>query len=179
MNIFCYPRILRRAQLCMLLGVERGLVPSFGFRPRLPLSGGKSDRTEIDMKVGDLLVEAKLTETGFQSRCSEVVHRYRDLYDVFEVEELPIRENSVGGYQLVRAVLATYAAEGSFSLFCDARRDDLIDSWFRVVRAVRSYCFRSRLKLITWQDLAATLPHRLQRFLEEKYGISGAPASSI
>jgi hypothetical protein len=179
MNVFCYPRILRRARLCTLLGIEPSLVPSFGFRPQIPLLGGRGDRTEIDLKVGDLLVESKLTETGFQSRPCQLLYRYRDLHEVFEVEELPIRGNDVCGYQLIRAVLAAYATECSFSLFCDMRRDDLIESWFAVVRAVRSYSFRSRLKLITWQDLAEALPGKLQEFLGEKYGIAGVPRHTI
>jgi hypothetical protein len=59
------------------------------------------------------------------------------------------------------------------------RRDDLIASWFDVVRAVRSYSFRSRLKLITWQDVAETLPGKLQGFLGEKYGIAGLTRHTI
>lgn len=174
MNVFCYPRILRRRQLCTLLGVEPGLRPTFGFMPQVPLLGGKGDRTEIDMKVGGLLVEAKLTETGFQSRPSRLLHRYRDLHQILEVEELPIRGNDVLGYQLIRGILAAHAIDCSFGLICDSRRDDLVESWLGVVRAVRSYSFRSRLKLITWQEIAGTLPPKLQRFLEEKYGISAA-----
>ena len=50
-----------------MLGVPSGLVPQFGFRPEIPLRSGKTDRTEIDMKLGDLMVEAKLTETDFQT----------------------------------------------------------------------------------------------------------------
>ena len=40
MNIFCYPGILRRKALCSLLGIEPGLQPAFGFRPRIPLKNG-------------------------------------------------------------------------------------------------------------------------------------------
>lgn len=54
-----------------MLGIPAGLVPQFGFRPEIPISSGKTDRTEIDMQLGDLMVEAKLTETDFQTRLRE------------------------------------------------------------------------------------------------------------
>jgi hypothetical protein len=56
MNIFCCQRTLRNPVLTSMLGVPSGLVPQFGFRPGIPLRSGKTDRTEIDMKLGDLLV---------------------------------------------------------------------------------------------------------------------------
>ncbi|HMF53693.1 MAG TPA: hypothetical protein VK593_05045, partial [Edaphobacter sp.] len=59
MNIFCCPGILLRAQICTVLGVNRGEVPEFGFRVGVPLRDGHVDRTEIDMRLGPLLVEAK------------------------------------------------------------------------------------------------------------------------
>jgi hypothetical protein len=68
-------------------------------------------------------------------------------------------------------VLAAHAANSSFLLLCDERRTDFIESWFEVVRTVRSYSFRNRLKLLTWQEVAGTVPRKLQQFLAEKYGI--------
>jgi hypothetical protein len=50
-----------------MLGVPSGLTPLFGFRPQIPLRNGRTDRTEIDLKLGELMVEAKLTETDFQT----------------------------------------------------------------------------------------------------------------
>jgi len=77
----------------------------------------------------------------------------------------------VSGYQLIRGVLAAYATGGSFCVFCDARRPDLIENWYSVMRAVRSCVLRCRLQLLTWQELAAVLPKSLQKFLAAKYGI--------
>jgi hypothetical protein len=171
MNIFCCPKVLERADLCGLLGVESGLQPEFGFKPRIPLLNGRADRTEVDMCVGDILVEAKLTETCFQSAPSRLLFRYRDLSEVFDVDELSIADDKVHGYQLIRGVLAAYAMGYRFLLLCDGRRADLTESWFEVLRAVRSYTFRSRLKLLTWQETGQTLPKGLRNFLEEKYGI--------
>jgi len=35
-----------------MLGVASGLAPAFGFRPGILLHNGRTDRTEIDMKLG-------------------------------------------------------------------------------------------------------------------------------
>ncbi|HMK22633.1 MAG TPA: hypothetical protein VK466_09880, partial [Terriglobales bacterium] len=61
MNVFCHPGTLRAARVRALLGVEGHEVPEFGFRARVPLGSGQGDRTEVDMRLGNLLVEAKLT----------------------------------------------------------------------------------------------------------------------
>ena len=172
MNIFCYPRMLIRRQLCDLLAIETHLTPEFGFRPRIPLVSGRGDATEIDMKLGNLLVEAKLTETGFQSAPERLLHRYRDFEEIFDLDELPRIGDAFQGYQLIRGALGAYAGRCSFLLLCDGRRIDLIERWHEILRAVRSYTFRSCLKLLTWQEISATLPRRMQQFLDEKYGIS-------
>jgi hypothetical protein len=171
MNVFCYPGILRRVDVCSLLGVESGATPEFGVRARVPLVGERVDRTEIDMRLGDLLVEAKLTETGFQTAPLRLVERYRDLGEVFDLRELRRVGEKVRGYQLIRGALAAHSLGGSFAVLCDGRRADLVEEWFGVMRAVRSFSFRSRLKLLTWQELAAVVPPGLRRFLNEKYGV--------
>jgi len=171
MNIFCYPKILLRPALCALLGVESGLEPEFGFRPSLPRLHGHIDRTEIDMRLGSLLVEAKLTEGDFQRAPVCRLSNYPQLSEIFDVERLPVANGSVHSWQLIRGVLAAHACDASFLVFCDRRRSDLIDRWFSVLAAVSSSALRTRLGLVTWQEIAATLPATLQKFLSEKYGI--------
>ena len=172
MNVFCYRRTLGNRALSSALGVASGLAPVFGFRPKVPLRNGKTDRTEFDMRVGELMVEAKLTETDFQTTSARMIERYRDLEEVFEQRELTQAGDTVPCYQLVRGVLAAHATGGSFCVFCNARRPDLIENWYSVMRAVRSCVLRCRLQLLTWQEVAALLPRPLQRFLAEKYGIA-------
>lgn len=171
MNIFCYPRVMRRAALCSLLDVDAGVVPEFGFRARVPLANARFDRTECDMRLGEAFFEAKLTESDFQTAPTRLLLRYRDLAEVFEIADLPVVEDTVYDYQLMRGVLAAYASGCAFVLLYDRRRVDLAERWLRVLRAVKSYSFRSRMKLIAWQEIAAALPRRLQSFLDEKYGI--------
>ena len=174
MNVFCYRRCVENPSLCAILGIERGVVPEFGFKPRIPLNGGNLDRTEIDMKVGERLVEAKLTESGFQSVPWRRVERYRDFEEVFDKEELPTSGETVRSYQLIRGILAAHVLGGSFCLLCDARRSDLIEAWYSVVRAVKDCSLRCRLQVLTWQELSAALPPALRRFLDQKYGVRPA-----
>jgi hypothetical protein len=176
MNIFCYPEIAQHWPLCALLGVERGLSPVFGYKPQLPVGVGRKgrelvDRTEADMLLGTLLVEAKLTETSFQSAPMTRMQRYAGFETIFDMDELAVNGSSIQHYQLVRGVLAANYSGRSFAVLCDARRVDLIEKWFRVMRAVRGCELRSRLAIVTWQEIAATLPAALQEFLDEKYGI--------
>ena len=175
MNVFCYPRVLANPRVCALVGIEPGLKPEFGFRPGIPLHKG-TDRTEIDMKLGNLFVEAKLTEGDFQRAPLRLLRRYRDLEDVFDVERLPGANGGVASYQLIRGVLAARACCASFLVLCDQRRPDLAERWFGVLTAVRDAALRTRLCLLTWQELSAVLPRPVQKFMDEKYGIRGCPA---
>jgi hypothetical protein len=100
------------------------------------------------------------------------VERYRDFASVFEIDALPQTEVSYLHYQLIRGVLAVFAEQGTrYCVICDARRPDLMDAWFTVARAVKVASLRSRLQLVTWQEIAATLPKAMRGWLAEKYGI--------
>jgi hypothetical protein len=172
MNVFCYPGTLRSCHLRSMLDVGDDVEAQFGVRARVPLIGGKQDATEVDMRIGSLLVEAKLTEADFQSKKKEFVERYRDLHEVFWLRMLPRRGDTYVSYQLIRNVLAAQATGSAFCVLVDARRPDLLEAWYDVLRAVKSAELRVRLKALTWQELARVLPPTLQKFLEEKYGIA-------
>ena len=188
MNILCYPGLLARPAVQHLLGLDHTAIPNFGVAIGVPLHPSPAqlkkrnapafhpDRTEIDCRLADLLLEAKLTETGFQTAPARLVTRYRDLDEVFDVDELP-RHPATGAflsYQLLRGVLAAHANSCRFAVLCDSRRPDLAEAWFQVLRAVRSFTLRSRLQLLTWQELARTCPPPVRRFLSTKYGILSA-----
>jgi hypothetical protein len=133
------------------------------------------------MQIGDLLVEAKLTETDFQAASENLVESYRDLREVFYSDMLPKPGEKFLSYQLIRNVLAAHHNQTSFCVLSDARRPDLMEAWFSVMSCVRSIDLRLRCKMLTWQELAAVVPRKLQAFLEEKYGIyaEGRTASAI
>lgn len=227
MNVFCTPGIAESASLRSALGIDSSADPIFGWKARVPLISGRFDRTEVDMRISSLLVEAKLTESDFQCREARIVEAYRDFDKVFDRDLLPrleltairprasaefpeafsqefeslidstmapallneLRENSASvlaaeafnvsresepgyrSYQLIRNVLAAHATDSSFCVLHDARRPDLREAWFEVISAVKSADLRTRLKVLTWQELAAFLPEELQQFLDVKYGI--------
>jgi len=216
MNVFCTPEVTGSNSVRRMLGVDttempEKQTPEFGWRARVPLKSGRFDRTEVDMRWGGLLVEAKLTEADFQCCHSVVIEPYRDLDLVFECELLPTVQIPVGrqkssaefpedysqeekfvsgeewqqqnweaqreflpgyaSYQLIRNVLAAYAQGASFCVIHDARRPDLREAWYKVTAAVKDAAMRVRLKVLTWQELAAVLPEDLQEFLGAKYGI--------
>jgi hypothetical protein len=143
--------------------------------PRVPLLSKATERTEIDMKLGNILLEAKLTEGDFQIQRTELVERYRDFREVFECRQLPKTKSKYLSYQLIRNVLAAHELNLDFCTLLDARRPDLIEDWYSIACCIRSAILRTRCKLLTWQELSSYLPAALQRFLAGKYGI--APVS--
>src|SRR6516162_8769597 len=171
MNIFCCPHVADDPRLLGLLGIDTAETPEFGWRARVPLKKGNADRTAVDMKLGNMLFEAKLTESDFQYAEISVLRGYRDFEEVFDEDDLPRDGSKLASYQLIRNVLAAHAGDCGFCVLVDARRPDLIESWYAVLRCIRSVELRVRCKLLTWQELASVLPEPLSEFLDAKYGI--------
>lgn len=171
MNIFCNPSALRSRKLSTLLAAEPQAHASFGYKARVPLLSGRFDRTEIDLRLGNLLIEAKLTESDFQTARKEILLGYRDFRNVFDLHQLPQSTTHYFSYQLLRNVLAAYALECSFCVLIDARRPDLKVAWYAVMMCVKPVELRTRLRIATWQEVAQAVPPKLQTFLALKYGI--------
>jgi hypothetical protein len=172
MNVFCNAVVLRSQGVARLLGIAARSQPQFGLRARVPLANGRVDATEVDMQIGNLLVEAKLTESDFQHAEKSKVLRYRDFLFVFDQHDLPQSERCYHSYQLIRNVLAAYDRQAAFCVLVDERRNDLLEAWYAVMRCVKPAELRTSCKVLTWQELARTLPAGLQLFLAQKYGIS-------
>lgn len=174
MSVFCHPTAFAGASsLRRLLGTEAPEQLEFGYMPRIPLISHHVERTEVDLRIGDLLIEAKLTEGDFQTVRRTRMERYLDVHGVFATEQLPCSGDLLLHYQVLRGVLAAHAEAGRrYCLVCDARRPDLIDAWYAVMQAVRPVELRSRLTVVTWQEIARALPSTLQVWLSEKYGIA-------
>ena len=171
MNIFCCPYVSDDPRVLGLFGIEAAELPQFGWRARVPLKKGTADRTEVDMKLGNMLFEAKLTESDFQSADTAVLSSYRDFEEIFDVAELPHEGEKLVSYQLIRNVLAAHATDCGFCVLLDARRPDLVECWYAILRCVRPVELRVRCKVLTWQELSAVLPEELCEFLDVKYGI--------
>ena len=97
MNVFCAPGVVEAPAVRRALGIDGDGLPEFGWKARVPLLPGpkgksRVDRTEVDMRWGGLLVEAKLTESDFQTRAARIVEGYRDFDAVFDRERLPRAE---------------------------------------------------------------------------------------
>jgi hypothetical protein len=173
MNIFCHPQAFAAgSSLRALIATEPPERLQFGYKPRIPLIANHVECTEADLRIGDLLIEAKLTEADFQRAPRTRVEGYRDFDSVFDIHLLPQVAESYLHYQLIRGVLSAWAEQGiRYCVICDTRRPDLIDAWFTVARAVKLASLRSRLQLVTWQEIAATFPKSMRTWLAEKYGI--------
>jgi len=89
MNVFCAPGVANDPLVRSTLGVAGDATPEFGWKARVPLKNGRFDRTEVDLRWGGLLIEAKLTEADFQTREAAIVEGYRDFADVFDKDLLP------------------------------------------------------------------------------------------
>lgn len=130
MNIFCTPGVAESAAVRNALGVEGHPAPIFGWKARVPLANGRFDRTEIDMRYGSLLVEAKLTEVGFQSRAAAFVEAYRDFDTVFNLDRLPRTEIATSRW--MRASEFPENASQEFeSIVADPSIVSLVDTAFR------------------------------------------------
>ena len=179
MSIFCHPTVLRSAPLRALLGVGEDAMPRFGVRARVALCDGHDDRTEIDMVLSEeldttnqLFVEAKLSEADFQSARPALLARYETFEECFETARLPRSRGQFRSYQLLRNVMAAHHYEARFAVMLDGRRSDLLEDIYMVYRAVRDATLRSRLHVVTWQEIALCVGRPMQRFLAEKYGIA-------
>ncbi len=125
----------------------------------------------MDLRLENLLIETKLTESDFQRVGKRVLTTYRDFRDVFVVGRLPQTKTHFLSYQLLRNVLAAYALQCCFCVVLDDRRKNLLEAWYAVLRCVKPIELRTALRVLTWQELAKTLPPTLRRFLALKYGI--------
>jgi hypothetical protein len=174
MNIFCHPAASSAGSAPRsYLAVEPDAGLIFGHQPRIPLKNGGIDCTEVDLQIGNLMIEAKLTESDFQVARWKLAERYRDLEEVFDPDLLPRAGENVHSYQLVRGILAAFAVEdGRYCLLCDERRRDLLELWSEILSAIRRHDHRWRCVVVTWQELSATLPKSLRTWLQRKYGIT-------
>jgi hypothetical protein len=149
MNVFCHRGLSREGKVAALLGADPHSLPCFGYKARVPLVSGRFDRTEVDLRLGNVLVEAKLTEGDFRSVPKGSLLAYRDFPEVFDGQQLPRANDRYLSYQLLRNVLAAHALDCSFRVLVDARRPDLIEAWYAVAKCVKSVQLRTKLGITT------------------------------
>lgn len=168
MNIFCHPKLTTWTGPLKLLGLDSWSTPEFGWDPKFPNeTTGRS--TECDMRVGDVIFEAKLTETDFQSKHIDVVRRYPNVTELFDLSLLSTSDGQVRNYQLIRNIVAASVHSLRFTLLVDARRPDLIRELLLTLLALNDRELASRCAFLTWQELVESLGQELREFLELKY----------
>lgn len=170
MNCFCFPNASSR--FADLLGATPATAePQFGVAGVVALRNGRPDVTELDMVIGDTIVEAKLTEGSFIAKPTAIVKRYSALEVVFDVTLLPRRGDEWRGYQLIRNVLAASQHSKRLVVLIDAKRPDLLQEWWSVHAAIADAGLRSRCGVRFWQELAKEAFPEHRAFLETKYGL--------
>ncbi|MCI5130021.1 MAG: hypothetical protein D3904_00515 [Candidatus Electrothrix sp. EH2] len=170
MNIFCHPEIGKWKGMSKLIGGEIDEV-EFGFSGKVTCCDGKTDRTEIDVRLTGCLCEAKLTESNFTTKRAEIVEKYVQLKDVFHVESLPCKEDDYENYQLIRNFLAAAQHKRKHILFCDERRPDLVRRYMETVSCLREVQHSTDCRVIFWQELVAVCGSSLRMWMKEKYGM--------
>ena len=173
MNVFCYPDLFQHVSFARLMGIVAMAKPDlvFGFKPGVPLSRSGPDATEVDLKIEDVLIEAKLAERDFTQKPCYAVERYSDFRRVFEPSSLKTQDGHYLHYQLIRNVLAAYHLDSRLMLICDARRCDLIEATRTVLSAIRCPNLHEKCGIVTWQEIARCAPEGLRSFLRDKYNI--------
>jgi hypothetical protein len=173
MNCFCFPgavpRIMKGLGLWESIGSTA--LPEFGVRAKLPKAQNRQDATELDMKIGSHIFEAKLTESDFVSEPIELPREYVDFVSVFDESALRVVGSRVKGFQLIRNVLAAFHLKASLIVLLDQRRPDLLQEWWSIHAAIKCAPLRLRCGFRTWQQVAAASPPPLAAFLSGQYGI--------
>jgi hypothetical protein len=85
---------------------------------------------------------------------------------------VPVPGDRYECYQMIRNILAAYALDCRLCVLIHESRVDLFEQYHAVLRAVRYADIRTRCAILTWQELAGTLPRQLQSFLSDKYAIA-------
>ncbi|WP_338357517.1 PGN_0703 family putative restriction endonuclease [Yeosuana marina] len=165
MNIFAYPNTLENESLRNLLDVNKNDSIEFGWNPEFE---NETRKTEIDMKIGDTIFEAKLTEADFKKKHKKIVLAYEDVEQTLYLRNLAKGEN-VLHYQLIRNLLTAKKYNFKFNLIIEASRIDLINAFNEVKSSIKDNALASRFNFLTWQEITEILGDDLKAYILQKY----------
>lgn len=168
MNIFCHQKIKKWKSIQNLFKISQINTIEFGYKAKI-LKAGKFDSTEIDMKMNNIIVEAKLTENNFTNKEKSIVELYDKFDKIFNKRKLQQNNKYYMNYQLIRNILAADQLGSSFYLLCDGRRPDLIRDFYLTVICIKNDLLREKCNIIFWQEIAHGSGRELEDFLIEKY----------
>jgi len=177
MNIFCYPKIRDRINI----GIDvqnltiQGEDIHFGIPIRLFKRNNQSEisPTEIDMVIGDTIVEAKLSETDFQPLNKTLFDSYESFFNLVEERMIIDQSNQfLPIYQLLRNATIRRMLNCKMVVIIDDRKANLKKYYRSFVGALKQREDRDKIFMVTWQDLVKTIEIAdLKSFLKIKYGI--------
>lgn len=168
MNIFCFPNFFTWKGPTQLLGIDQKDTVEFGWNPKFN-NETPENPTEIDLKIGNSIFEANLTEKSFTKKRVEVVKMYQDFDIVFNEDILLDGEGNINHYQLVRNILTAHKYELKFSVLLDSSRIDLIKALLETVKAIKIPELRRKVDFITWQELVDVCGKELKEYISSRY----------
>ncbi|MCK9299742.1 MAG: hypothetical protein M0P23_00010 [Bacteroidales bacterium] len=166
MNFFAHPRIKEWKSLRDLLLFFQSDEIEFGWNP---LFENETTKTEVDMKIGNQIFEAKLTESDFTKKDLEVVLRYANVENIIDLKPFINENNEVINYQLIRNILAAEKYGYKFNLLVDETRTDLIREFYRVKMAIINKDLADQCNFYTWQEIAEAVGRDLKNYITDKY----------
>src|SRR5690554_1568146 len=128
MNIFAHPKIKEWKSLRDLISIGQSDNIEFGWNP--VFANEKNYKTEIDMKIGNSIFEAKLIEKDFNQKKLKIVLAYSNIENIIDLKDLTNNE-IVSNYQLIRNLLTAEKYDYKFNLLIDGTRTDLIREFYK------------------------------------------------
>lgn len=166
MNIFAHPKIKEWKSLRDLISINQSDNIEFGWNPEF--ENEKKHKTEIDMKIGSSIFEAKLTEKDFTKKELQIVLTYPKLENIINLSVLT-KNNIVSNYQLIRNLLTIEKYDYKFNLIIDESRTDLIREFYKVKFAIKDKSLSDRFNFLTWQEISDSVGIELKNYITEKY----------
>lgn len=166
MNFFAHPKIKEWKSLRDLISINESDNIEFGWDPEF--ENEKNRKSEIDMRIGDSIFEAKLTESDFTQKKIQVVLTYSDVESTIDLQSLT-NDNIVSNYQLIRNLLAAKKYNYKFNVLIDETRTDLIREFYKMKNAIKIKSLADNFNFFTWQEIADCVGADLKNYIIKKY----------
>lgn len=166
MNLFAHPKIKEWKSLRDLISIDQSDNIEFGWNPFF--ANETNTKTEIDMKIGNSIFEAKLTEKDFTQKVLKTVLTYSNIENIIDLQDLT-NNDIVANYQLIRNLLTAEKYNYKFNLLIDESRTDLIREFYKVKSAIKIKSLLKDFNFLTWQEITNSVGLDLKNYITEKY----------
>jgi hypothetical protein len=174
MNILCNPEDEHKKELAAMFRQDKIHQNEILFGHRVELASKKQEGkiAEIDLFLNESSYsQAFLGETDMGNEPKSDLMELRDFSRVFAIGYLPQNNRSYLYSKLIRGVIAAYQDGYDFRFITDSRRTDLIKGFNNLSSCIIDVSFRTKCKLVFWQDMADVSGNELKNYLKDKYGI--------